>query len=197
MTPEDKSPEDVNSGLQIDKEEKAFLAELKAERLAKEEAAAKAKKRTDFLAKLKETAGKESWDKLSGVKIKDKTIEDIFNENPEILDSSALVSLTMENYKNAGLNPASVTEGETGTDGGADPNNAGGGGTGGGADGYVMPKVYSAEFFSDIKEGKLTRELIANNEGLDPDVRFGLLMSLPKTAVKVDNNAIRNEFGLE
>lgn len=188
--------ESANSGLQIDPEEKKLLAELKAERIAKEEAAAKAKKRQDFLAKLKENAGKESWEKLASVKISGKGIEDVFNENPEILDSSALVSLTMENYKNAGLNPARDPEGDTGNGGSADPNNASGGGSGGGA-GYIMPAINSPEFFSDLKEGKITRDLIANNEEMDANTRFGLLMVLPKSVVKVDNNAIRSEFGLD
>jgi len=151
----------VNPGLQLTDAEKAYLAKQMEQAKIAEAEAAKNTKRQEWLAKVKESTGNETWEKLNSVKnAAGKTIMDVFKESPQLLDNPESTAVTIElfkSYSNSNSAPASVAER------GADPLRPDNGGSG-----YVSPNSLD-QLFADIKEGKVSKEDIVNSKVKDSD----------------------------
>lgn len=157
--------QNVNQDSQLTAKEKEFLAKQMAEAQRAEAEATQNKKRQEWLVKVRESAGKEAWEKLSSVKNSaGKTIEDVFKESPQLLDTPDATSVTIDlfkSYSNATQQTASESAGaiETGANP-SSPTNSN--------DGGVNPST-ADELFSEIKAGRLSKDDIINSKLKDSD----------------------------
>jgi hypothetical protein len=180
----------VNLGLQLTDAEKAYLAKQMEQSKLAEAEAARNQKRQEWLAKVKESTGNETWEKLNSVKNSaGKTIMDVFKESPQLLDTPESTAVTIDLFKsysnshsqNAGA-PAGVI------DKGADPSRPSNG-----EQGYVSPTSLE-QLFADIKAGKVSKDDIVNSKVKDSDKVLLLQFQLTSTMTSSEQERARNRI---
>jgi len=175
----------VNQSLQMSPDDKKFFDDLKAEKAAQQAVREKEERRKLFHNEIKKNAG-EGYDILASVKnAEGKTIEDLFKEQPQLLDDPSLAKGALELFKSIAKN--SQTAGDSaGVSRGADPSRpAGGGGGNDNNSAYVLPEFNSPEWFADFAAGKITNDAIMASDKFTPDAKLNLLRSIPKKPVTV------------
>lgn len=167
MTEEIKNPtEGANSGLQpkFTEEDMKFFAELKEQKEKEEAEKAVKERRRLFLNEVKSNTGDEAWKALASVKDKNgKTIEDLFNEKPHLLDDTAMTASAIDIFKTiAETQSNSNSQGDPAQrdpdKSPADPSNSGAGG------GNYNPPDDIESFLKDVRAGKVSREDIVNSK---------------------------------
>ena len=173
----------VNSGLQMSEEDKKFFDSLKAEKAAEQARKEKEEKRKLFHSEIKKSAG-DGYEVLAAVKnTEGKTIEDLFKEQPQLLDDPSLAKGALELFKSiAKSQSAGASES---AQRGADPLRPAGNGAGGDGGTYSVPEFNSPEWFADFAAGKITKEAIMASDKFDNDAKFNLIRSIPKKPVTV------------
>ncbi len=172
--------QNVNSGLQLTDSEKAFLAKQMKEAEIAEAEAAKNKKRQEWLAEVKKSTGEETWNKLNSVKNSaGKTIMDVFQESPQLLDTPESTAVTIDlfkSYSNSNTQKAGDTAGVI--EKGADPLKP----SGNLGDGSV-PKFNTPEFMESYRTGKISAQDIEKMPDINETQRLNLIVNLPKPQV--------------
>lgn len=161
------SQEGVNSGLQsgLTPDQKKLLDDLAAQKARDEAEKKKRESREAFLKQVKDNTGEDAWKALASVKDKSgKTIEDLFNEKPHLLDEPAMTASAIDIFKTiAETNSNSNSQGDpeqrgAGDSRPADPSNP----SAGGGD-YVPPSDVET-FLKDVMAGKVSKEDIVKSK---------------------------------
>jgi hypothetical protein len=153
---------------------------MEQSKLAEAEAA-RNQKRQEWLAKVKESTGNETWEKLNSVKNSaGKTIMDVFKESPQLLDTPESTAVTIDLFKSYS-NSHSTTAGdlEGVIEKGASPAKP----SGGSGDGdNKLPEYGSQEFMEKFGRGEISDEEI-NKMETSPEVKIFLIQNKPRTVV--------------
>jgi|LSQX01.1.fsa_nt_gb hypothetical protein len=185
----------VNSDLQKNDEDKKFLDELRREREQQQAIKQREEKRNEFYGRIKESAG-DGWNELASIKNSDgKTIDDLFKEQPQLLDDTNLARSAIDLFKQIAKNSKTESVNQDGVHQGTNPARPTGGDVASGDSGeYVMPEINSPEWFRDFAAGKITKEAIMANQNLSNDAKLNLIRSIPKRPVTVPASEAVNQM---
>lgn len=186
---EENANNNVNQSLQLTPEEKAYLAKAAEQAKLAEAEAAKNTKRQEWLNQVKAAAGA-TWDQIAAVKNPEngKTILEVFNESPQLLDNPASTQMTLDLFKSYGK---SNGVSQSVQDQGASPNNPGGGLNGGAR---IESYGELETLFADIKAGKVKKEEIVNSKLKDSDKVLLLQLQVSSSITSTEHQKAVNKF---
>ena len=182
--------QNVNQSLQLTDAEKAFLAKQMEQSKLAEAEAARSLKRQEWLAKVKESTGNETWEKLNSVKNSaGKTIMEVFKESPQLLDTPESTAVTIDLFKSYSNSHTQNQGASAGViEKGAEPLRPGNGDSG-----YVPPNSLD-QLFADIKGGKVSKEDIVNSKIKESDKVMLLQFHLSSNTISSEHQRAMNKM---